>query len=138
MGLYRVTFFNREASRHYEKSHDYYDAETIEEANEIARSSELAKNGWGILKTEKVNAEYGYLTEQQIEAVKERMNYLIGLIITDHCERGDVVYELLKEVCEDIGDNAGWSNLYEDEWCDADIDIAVSRAFYNRIFPNGA
>ena len=95
------------------------------------------RDGYGITDIYEVNREYGYLTEEQIEGVKGRVSYLIGLIIPDHVECGDVTQAILKEVCEDIGETADWSGLEEDEWCEGDVDIAVSRVMYSKVFPNG-
>ena len=135
MKKFKVTIFNRFAPS--ERHTDIIEAETIAEAERDALGGGLVNyaSGWGLLSSKEVDEEHGDLTPQQVEGVKERVSYLIGLIIPDHVECGDVTYGILKEVCEDIAETADWDSLREDECCEGDIDIAVSRVMYGKVFP---
>lgn len=130
MSTYKVTMFILGCGL-YTKEVEYVDAPNEERAEELAL---WHRDGYGIYSTSLVNEECGNLTEQQVEGVKERVSYLIGLIITDHVECGNVTDAILKEVCEDISETADWGGLEDDECCEGDIDIAVSRVMYRKVF----
>lgn len=130
MPTYKVTMFILGCGL-ITKEVEYITAPTEKDAEEEAL---WHRDGYGIYSTSIVNEEYGNLTEKQIEGVKERVSYLIGLIITDSIECGDVTHAILKEVCEDISETADWFRLDDDECCEGDIDIAVSRVMYRKVF----
>lgn len=73
------------------------------------------------------------MTKKQRTATRAKVDFLLGMFMTDCFDRNEVVESIIDDVCEDIDTCADWSNFEEDEFCDGDIDIALSRVLKNRL-----
>lgn len=107
----------------------YIDADTQDEAEQIAHDKYVSDR-WGVYSSKEVREG---LTDTQKEETIKRMDYLLGLIITDAIDRSSVIESLQEDVFSDIEQCADWQSLDEDEWCEGDVDIAVARILKERI-----
>ena len=74
-----------------------------------------------------------FLTEPQIDSIKEEITIILGNVITDWQDREEIVKSIYLEVCGDIEETADWSNLDEDEYCISDIEISLARVIKKKL-----
>jgi hypothetical protein len=96
-----------------QKAHDWY-----------------ASDGWGVYGSREYREG---LTQEQVEGVKYRVDYVLGYLFTDSLERSAVIDRIIDPVIQDIEETAGWQELAEDDYCDGDIGIAMARVLYGII-----
>ena len=127
MNKYIVTLFKRSNPRL--QVEEEYEAETKEQAEEMAYHAHLT-DGWSVYELEEHREG---LTAAQIGGVKCRIDYVLGYLFTDSFERAAIIEKIIDPVIKDIEETAGWQELGEDDYCDADTDIAMARVLYGII-----
>lgn len=131
MKYFKVIIFNKNNPK--EKDTITLCAESIEDAEDKALSNYLRGEGFGILRSYECDIDCGYLSLPQAKAVRERVDFLLGMFMTDSQDRNAVVESLLLDVGEDIALCAGWEDLDAEEYCEGDIDIALARIMKERL-----
>lgn len=122
-----VTIFNMNSPKEKENVDIY--AMTSDEAENRAISGGLVnlQSGWGVWGSKEVLDDYSYLTPTQLKGVKTHLDSVLSNIVTDACDRSNIVDAMLLPICEDIASCADWESLDGEEWCPADVDIAIAR-----------
>lgn len=130
MNTYKITLFVLGLDPHLNTRVEYVNAETEEEAEK-----EVVGDGWGVLKTELMDLDYGDngFTKDQVDLIEDRVYEVMRDVVPDPYDLDAVVDAMLEDVITDIYETADWSDLEGDEVCLGDIDIAVARIIKNKI-----
>lgn len=130
MNTYKITLFVLGLDPRLNTRVEYVDAETEEDAEK-----EVVGDGWGVLKTELMDLDYGDkgFTKDQVDLIEDRVYEVMRDVVPDPRDLDCVVDAMLEDVITDIYETADWSNLEDDEVCLGDIDIAVARIIKNKI-----
>ena len=67
------------------------------------------------------------LTDLQFDAVRDEVSIMLSDIFPDYSERHALVDLIANDVANNIEETADWSGYAEDEYCLADIRLALSR-----------
>jgi hypothetical protein len=73
------------------------------------------------------------LTEMQLDAVRDEVSIMLSDIFPDYSERHALVDLIANDVVNDIEETADWSGYAEDEYCLADIRLALSRVLRDAV-----
>ena len=130
MNTYKITLFVLGLDPRLNTRVEYVDAETEEDAEK-----EVVGDGWGVLKTELMDLDYGDygFTKDQVDSIEEVVYELMRSVVPDHSDLDCVVDAMLEDVIVDIYETADWSELEGDEICLGDVSIAVARVIKNKI-----
>lgn len=129
MKTYEVTLFVLGVNAPALNEYEYYEAETQEEAEQMAHDEWFPK-GYGVLSSHEYREN---LTEEQKKQAREYMSSILSNLISDSFDREAVVSAIDEDVYMDIEQCADWQSLEEDEWCPGDVEIAVARILKERI-----
>lgn len=132
MNHYCIVIYNK--ANPNEKERIDVHANSIEEAENNWETGLVSREtGWGVYDSYEVDDIIHNFSKEQGKGIRKRVDELLGFVITDSQDRGDVVNSILEDVCEDISETAEWETLFHDEYCEGDIDIAVARVLHERL-----
>lgn len=118
MKTYRVKIFALGCDPKLTSETILVDAQSQEKAEALAVSGSL-RSGYGVL-------ESHYIHEKRDEAIIE---YVTKLLLTAAGSEyaGQVARNILEDILQDVEECADWSDLDEDEFVPADVDLALGR-----------
>ena len=76
------------------------------------------------------------MTELQLDAVRDEVSIFLSDIFPDYQERHEVLDLIINDVLEDIEETADWSDYEDDEYCLADIRLALARVLKSAVVFN--
>lgn len=129
MKTYEVTLFVLGVNAPALNEREYYEAESQEEAEQMAHDKWFPK-GYGVLSSREYREN---LSEYQEEMARSHMHDILEKVVPDACDREDIISAIEEDVYMDIEQCSDWLNMDEDEWCPGDVEIAVARILKERI-----